>query len=180
MGSESLWDRAESALEKVLKEQGYRFRFNRGDGAFYGPKIDIHIKDALNRSHQCATVQLDFQMPEKFDLTYIDEKTKSPSCCHSPGSIRFSRQISRNHYRTFRRSVPLWLAPVQAKIIPVSNTAHRDCAEQVHLQMKKAGIRAELDQRDEKLGYKIREAQMKKYRILRLWEIKSAATILYM
>ncbi len=76
MGSEHLWDRAESALEKVLKEQGYRFRFNRGDGAFYGPKIDIHIKDALNRSHQCATVQLDFQMPEKFDLTYIDEKTK--------------------------------------------------------------------------------------------------------
>ncbi len=107
MGSEHLWDRAESALEKVLKEQGYRFRFNRGDGAFYGPKIDIHIKDALNRSHQCATVQLDFQMPEKFDLTYIDEKNqKSPSCCHSPGGIRISRQISRNHYRTFRRSVP--------------------------------------------------------------------------
>ncbi len=80
----------------------------------------------------------------------------------------------------FAGAFPLWLAPVQAKISPVSNTAHRDCAEQVHWQMKKAGIRAELDQRDEKLGYKIREAQMKKYRILLLWEIESAAINLYM
>ncbi|WP_415272842.1 threonine--tRNA ligase [Bacillus siamensis] len=163
MGSEHLWDRAESALEKVLKEQGYRFRFNRGDGAFYGPKIDIHIKDALNRSHQCATVQLDFQMPEKFDLTYIDEKNQKvrPVVIHRAvfGSLDRFFGIITEH---FGGAFPLWLAPVQAKIIPVSNTAHRDCAEQAHRQLKNAGIRAELDLRDEKLGYKIREAQMKK------------------
>ncbi|MBY8914833.1 threonine--tRNA ligase [Bacillus sp. YC2] len=163
MGSETLWDRAEGALENVLKKLGCNYRVNQGDGAFYGPKIDIHIKDALNRSHQCATVQLDFQMPEKFDLTYIDEENKKvrPVVIHRAvfGSLDRFLGIIIEH---FGGAFPLWLAPVQVKIIPVSHTVHQEYAEEVQRQLKKRNIRAELDVREEKLGYKIREAQMKK------------------
>ncbi|WP_396020015.1 threonine--tRNA ligase [Bacillus sp. ISL-51] len=163
MGSETLWDRAEGALENVLKKLGCDYRINQGDGAFYGPKIDIHIKDALNRSHQCATVQLDFQMPEKFDLTYIDEENKKvrPVVIHRAvfGSLDRFLGIIIEH---FGGAFPLWLAPVQVKIIPVSHTVHQEYAEEVQRQLQKRNIRAELDVREEKLGYKIREAQMKK------------------
>ncbi|MGM0844843.1 MAG: threonine--tRNA ligase [Bacillota bacterium] len=163
MGEEALWDKAEASLKNVLNNLGYSFTINEGDGAFYGPKIDIHIKDALKRSHQCATVQLDFQMPEKFDLHYIDENNEKvrPVVIHRAvfGSIDRFLGILIEH---FAGAFPVWLAPVQVKIIPVSNRYHLEYVEQVFSRLKEEGIRVELDSRDEKMGYKMREAQMKK------------------
>ncbi|MEJ9211448.1 threonine--tRNA ligase [Bacillus smithii] len=162
MGSDELWDKAEDALKNVLKKLDYEYKINEGDGAFYGPKIDIHIKDALKRSHQCATVQLDFQLPEKFDLTYVDEQQKKirPVVIHRAvfGSIDRFLGILIEH---FGGAFPTWLAPVQVKVITVSNI-HKAYAEEITLRLKQEGIRVELDLRDEKLGYKMREAQMKK------------------
>ncbi|WP_078379819.1 threonine--tRNA ligase [Sutcliffiella halmapala] len=163
MGEEALWDQAEGSLMNVLNKLGYDYKINEGDGAFYGPKIDIHIKDALKRSHQCATVQLDFQMPEKFDLSYVDEHNKKvrPVVIHRAvfGSIDRFLGILIEH---FGGVFPVWLAPVQVKVIPVSNDIHREYVEELTQQLKQAEIRVDLDLRDEKLGYKIREAQMKK------------------
>ncbi|SEI00830.1 threonyl-tRNA synthetase [Halobacillus karajensis] len=163
MGAISLWNQAEGALKEVLKKLGYDFRINEGDGAFYGPKIDIHIKDALNRSHQCATVQLDFQMPEKFDLEYINEQNEKvrPVVIHRAvfGSIDRFLGILIEH---FGGAFPTWLAPVQVKVLPVSNDAHKGYTEEVTNRLKQEGIRVEHDDREEKLGYKIREAQMNK------------------
>ncbi|WP_066056655.1 threonine--tRNA ligase [Robertmurraya korlensis] len=163
MGEEELWDRAEGSLMNVLNQLGLPFQVNEGDGAFYGPKIDIHIKDSLKRSHQCATVQLDFQMPEKFDLSYIDEQNKKvrPVVIHRAvfGSLDRFLGILIEH---FGGAFPVWLAPVQVKIIPVSNEVHREYVKNIKQQLKKEEVRVEVDLRDEKLGYKIREAQMKK------------------
>ncbi|MEM1504139.1 threonine--tRNA ligase [Domibacillus sp. 8LH] len=163
MGSRELWDQAEGALKRVLDKLGREYRVNEGDGAFYGPKIDIHIKDALKRSHQCATVQLDFQMPEKFDLSYVDEQNRKvrPVVIHRAvfGSLDRFIGILIEH---FSGAFPVWLAPVQVKVIAVSNDVHQTYAEEIVQQLQQAGIRAEWDDREEKLGYKIREAQMKK------------------
>ncbi|UZJ77624.1 threonine--tRNA ligase [Fictibacillus sp. KU28468] len=163
MGDERLWEKAENALENVLKKAGLNYRINEGDGAFYGPKIDFHIRDAINRSHQCATVQLDFQMPEKFDLHYIDEKNEKqrPVVIHRAilGSIDRFLGILIEHYAG---AFPLWLAPVQVKVLPVSLLHHQPYAEDVVQRLKSAGIRVEADLREEKLGYKIREAQLQK------------------
>lgn len=163
MGEEALWDKAEDSLKNVLNNLGYHFSINEGDGAFYGPKIDIHIKDALKRSHQCATVQLDFQMPEKFDLHYIDEHNEKvrPVVIHRAvfGSIDRFLGILIEH---FAGAFPVWLAPVQVKVIPVSNKHHQEYAAKVFSRFKQEGVRVELDSRDEKIGYKMREAQMKK------------------
>ncbi|MGE7624795.1 threonine--tRNA ligase [Viridibacillus sp. NPDC096237] len=163
MGSEQLWDKAEASLERVLKNLGYSYKINEGDGAFYGPKIDIHIKDAIKRSHQCATVQLDFQLPEKFDLTYIDEQNQKvrPVVIHRAvfGSIDRFLGILIEH---FSGAFPIWLSPIQVKVIPVSNTIHKQYVEEITRRLKQAEIRVELDLREEKLGYKMREAQMKK------------------
>lgn len=163
MGEEALWDQAETALKNVLNTLKLPYHVNEGDGAFYGPKIDVHIKDALQRSHQCATVQLDFQMPEKFDLSYINEKNEKsrPVVIHRAvfGSIDRFLGILIEHYGG---AFPLWLAPVQVKILPVSNEAHQAYAKKVLKQLKQQGIRTELDLREEKLGYKMREAQLKK------------------
>lgn len=163
MGSEDLWGKAEGALQNVLEKLGYAYTINEGDGAFYGPKIDIHIKDALKRSHQCATVQLDFQMPEKFDLTYIDEANKKvrPVIIHRAvfGSIDRFLGILIEH---FGGAFPDWLAPVQVKVIGVSNNIHKDYVEEITQRLKQANIRVEMDVREEKLGYKMREAQLKK------------------
>ncbi len=163
MGEKALWDRAEGSLINVLNKLGLPFQVNEGDGAFYGPKIDIHIKDSLKRSHQCATVQLDFQMPEKFDLSYIDEQNKKvrPVVIHRAvfGSIDRFLGILIEH---FGGAFPAWLAPVQVKVIPVSNDVHREYAEKLKQLFKKEEVRVDVDFRDEKLGYKIREAQMKK------------------
>ncbi|MEK7016604.1 threonine--tRNA ligase [Bacillus sp. FSL R9-9410] len=163
MGDDKLWEQAESALEHVLQSLNYKYRLNEGDGAFYGPKIDFHIKDALNRSHQCGTVQLDFQMPEKFDLNYIDENNEKrrPVVIHRAvlGSLDRFLAILIEH---FGGAFPAWVAPVQVKVIPVSNVVHEQYANRIADKLAQAGIRVERDIRDEKLGYKIREAQMQK------------------
>lgn len=162
MGELELWDKAETALENVLKKLGYRYKVNAGDGAFYGPKIDIHIQDAIKRSHQCATVQLDFQLPEKFDLTYVNEQNEKvrPVVIHRAvfGSIDRFLGILIEH---FGGAFPLWLAPKQVEVIGVS-TVHNAYVEEVYEQLRRAGIRASIDRRQEKLGKKIREAQLKK------------------
>ncbi|QWG50514.1 threonine--tRNA ligase [Bacillus mycoides] len=163
MGDDKLWEQAELALENVLQSLNYKYRLNEGDGAFYGPKIDFHIKDTLNRSHQCGTVQLDFQMPEKFDLNYIDENNEKrrPVVIHRAvlGSLDRFLAILIEH---FGGAFPAWVAPVQVKVIPVSNAVHEKYANRIADKLAQAGIRVERDIRDEKLGYKIREAQMQK------------------
>ncbi|MDA2338631.1 threonine--tRNA ligase [Bacillus cereus] len=163
MGDDKLWEQAEAALENVLQSLNYKYRLNEGDGAFYGPKIDFHIKDALNRSHQCGTIQLDFQMPEKFDLNYIDENNdkQRPVVIHRAvlGSLDRFLAILIEH---FGGAFPAWVAPVQVKVIPVSNAVHEQYANEVAYKLAQAGIRVEQDARDEKLGYKIREVQMQK------------------
>lgn len=163
MGDDKLWEQAEVALENVLQSLNYKYRLNEGDGAFYGPKIDFHIKDALNRSHQCGTIQLDFQMPEKFDLNYIDENNdkKRPVVIHRAvlGSLDRFLAILIEH---FGGAFPAWVAPVQVKVVPVSNAVHEQYCSEVAHKLAKAGVRVEQDARDEKLGYKIREAQMQK------------------
>ncbi|MHA4412552.1 threonine--tRNA ligase [Bacillus cereus] len=163
MGDDKLWEQAEAALENVLQSLNYKYRLNEGDGAFYGPKIDFHIKDALNRSHQCGTIQLDFQMPEKFDLNYIDENNekKRPVVIHRAvlGSLDRFLAILIEH---FGGAFPAWVAPVQVKVIPVSNAVHEQYANEIAHKLAQAGVRVEQDARDEKLGYKIRETQMQK------------------
>ncbi|MFP7286841.1 threonine--tRNA ligase [Shouchella clausii] len=162
MGSEDLWNQAETALENVLQKLNYAYKVNEGDGAFYGPKIDIHIKDAIQRSHQCATVQLDFQLPEKFDLTYIDKQNEKmrPVVIHRAvfGSIDRFLGILIEH---FAGAFPVWLAPVQVQIVPVSHV-HLDYCLKIQSKLKQVGVRVNIDESDEKLGYKIRKAQMQK------------------
>jgi len=162
MGDLELWDQAEEALENVLNHLGLPFTINEGDGAFYGPKIDIHIKDAIHRSHQCATVQLDFQLPEKFDLTYINEQNEKvrPVVIHRAvfGSIDRFLGILIEH---FGGVFPTWLAPKQVQIIGVADQ-HQEYVQQVVEALQKDQIRVSIDNRSEKLGKKIREAQMKK------------------
>ncbi|MGO4696350.1 threonine--tRNA ligase [Paenibacillus sp. 2TAB26] len=162
MGSEELWDQAEQSLRSVLVSRNIQYRVNEGDGAFYGPKIDFHILDALKRSWQCGTIQLDFQMPEKFDLSYIGEDNQKhrPVVIHRAvyGSIDRFIGILTEHYSG---AFPLWLAPVQVKLLPVSEK-YIDYALQVKEALAEAGIRTKVDTRNEKLGYKIREAGLEK------------------
>ncbi|GIO22902.1 threonine--tRNA ligase 2 [Oceanobacillus sp. J11TS1] len=162
LGNDAAWELSEQALENVLNQMEMPYQINEGDGAFYGPKIDFHIKDALGRSHQCATLQLDFQMPEKFDLTYVNANNEKmrPVVIHRAiyGSIdRFLGMLIEH----FAGSFPTWLAPVQAMILPVSSV-HQPYANQLKDTFKHAGVRIEADFREEKLGLKLREAQMKK------------------
>ena len=162
MGSDELWETAEKSLQNVLDDLKIPYKINEGDGAFYGPKIDFHIQDAIKRSHQCATIQLDFQMPEKFDLSYIGEDNAKhrPVVIHRAiyGSIDRFIGILTEH---FAGAFPTWLAPVQAKIITIADV-HNDYAEKVNEALAEKGIRVEPDTRNEKVGYKIREAQMRK------------------
>ncbi|MGY8610205.1 threonine--tRNA ligase [Bacillus altitudinis] len=162
LGDDAIWDISEIALKNVLDQLKINYYLNEGDGAFYGPKIDFHIQDALKRSHQCATIQLDFQMPEKFDLTYINEKNEKvrPVVIHSAifGSLDRFLGILIEH---FAGVFPLWLAPIQVQIIPVSSV-HLDYCIEVQQQLRNIGIRVTIDERNEKLGYKMREAQMQK------------------
>ena len=162
MGSDEQWNMAEDALKKVLSDLNLPYEINEGDGAFYGPKIDFHIKDSLGREWQCGTIQLDFQMPERFDLTYIGEDGEKhrPVMLHRVifGSIeRFIGILIENYAGAF----PVWLSPVQVKILPVSD-AQIEYAKQVKEEYAKYGIRVEIDDRNEKIGYKIREAQLEK------------------
>ncbi len=162
MGSDELWEIAESSLRRVLDETGMKYGVNEGDGAFYGPKIDFHITDALKRRHQCGTIQLDFQLPEKFDLSYVgqDNEKHRPVVLHRAmyGSMERFIGILIEHYAG---AFPTWLAPVQARLMTI-NEVHIPFAEKVKEKMKEAGIRVELDARNEKIGYKIREAQVSK------------------
>ncbi|PWW08605.1 threonyl-tRNA synthetase [Paenibacillus cellulosilyticus] len=162
MGSQELWDQAEAALSSVLDARGITYRINEGDGAFYGPKIDFHIRDALKRSWQCATIQLDFQMPDKFELSYIGEDNQKhrPVVIHRAvyGSIDRFIGILTEH---FAGQFPVWLAPVQVKLLPVSDH-YVDYAYEVRRQLISQGIRVEVDESNEKLGYKIRAAQLSK------------------
>ncbi|MEF7438360.1 threonine--tRNA ligase [Paenibacillus lautus] len=162
MGSEELWEQAESSLQQVLDQLGLPYRINEGDGAFYGPKIDFHILDSLKRSWQCGTIQLDFQFPEKFDLSYIGEDNQKhrPVVIHRAvfGSIERFIGILTEHYGG---AFPTWLAPVQVMIIPVSDH-YIDYSLKVKKRLENNGIRVNVDVRNEKLGYKIREAGLLK------------------
>ena len=162
MGSDEQWELAENALKKVLEDRKIDYELNEGDGAFYGPKIDFHITDCLGRSWQCGTVQLDFQMPERFDLTYIGEDGEKhrPVMLHRVifGSIeRFIGNLIEQYAGAF----PAWLAPVQVKILPITDNQH-EYAHKIAKKYEEKGIRVEVDDRSEKTGYKIREAQLEK------------------
>lgn len=162
VGSDEHWALATTALEGALTSRGIAFGVDAGGGAFYGPKIDIKIKDALGRSWQCSTVQVDFNNPERFDLTYISEdgKPHRPIMIHRAllGSIERFIGILIEHYAG---AFPTWLAPVQAKLLPISEK-HHAYAQSVHAQLVQAGVRTELDLRNEKIGLKIREAELAK------------------
>ena len=162
MGSEEQWNIAENGLKEALEEKGIEYRIDEGDGAFYGPKIDFQLEDAIGRTWQCGTIQLDFQMPERFQMEYIDNngEKKRPVMIHRAlfGSMERFMGILIEHYAG---KFPAWLAPVQVKILPISSKFN-DYAYEVKEKMKKDGIRVEVDSRDEKVGFKIREAQLSK------------------
>ena len=162
MGSDEMWELATNGLRNALEHRGLEYIVNEGDGAFYGPKIDFHLKDSIGRTWQCGTIQLDMQLPEKFDLTYVGEDGQK----HRPvminrvvyGSIeRFIGILIENYAGAF----PTWLAPVQVKILPITDR-HMDYAFELKKKMFDLGLRVEVDDRNEKVGYKMREAQVKK------------------
>jgi threonyl-tRNA synthetase len=162
MGSQEIWDMATNALKKALEEKGMDYKINEGDGAFYGPKIDFHLQDSLDRTWQCGTIQLDFQMPEKFELTYIGEdgEKHQPVMIHRTvfGSMERFIGILIEH---FAGAFPTWLAPVQVRVLSI--TEHQaEYANKIVEKLQQAGLRAEIDARSEKVGYKIREGQLQK------------------
>ena len=163
IGDIAIWDRSEKALQDACEKSGHTCKINPGDGAFYGPKLDFHIKDSLGRVWQCGTIQLDMNLPERFDLTYIDSdgSKKRPVMLHRViyGSIERFIGILIEHYAG---AFPLWLAPVEINIIPVNNEHHLDYAKELQVKLDSAHIRVKVDDRDEKLGYKMRESQTKK------------------
>ena len=162
MGSDELWEKATDALRDALTELGLDYIVNEGDGAFYGPKIDFHLQDCLDRTWQCGTIQLDFQMPEKFDMCYIGEDGEKhrPVMVHRTvfGSIERFIGILTEH---FAGAFPTWLSPVQARVLPITDKFN-DYAYEVAAKLEAAGVRVEVDSRNEKIGYKIRESQMQK------------------
>ena len=162
MGSEEDWQRATDGLRSAIEELGREYTVNEGDGAFYGPKLDFHLVDAIGRTWQCGTIQLDMQLPERFELEYTGEDGQKHRhvMIHRVvfGSIERFIGILIEH---FAGAFPTWLAPVQVKVIPISEK-HHDYAAQVHKALEAAGVRVETDYRSEKMGYKIREAQLKK------------------
>ena len=162
MGEKELWDRAEQSLQEALEEKGVAYRLNPGDGAFYGPKIDFHLEDCIGRTWQCGTIQLDFQMPEKFDMTYVgsDGAQHRPVMLHRTvlGSLERFMGILIEH---FAGAFPFWLAPLQVKVLPVKEE-HQPWARSVETLLREWGLRVEVDGRDEKLGKKIRDAQLQK------------------
>ena len=162
MGSDEEWEAATNGLRKALEHRGLKYIVNEGDGAFYGPKIDFHLKDSIGRTWQCGTIQYDMQMPEKFDLTYVGEDGEKhrPIMLHRVvyGSIeRFIGILIENYAGAF----PVWFAPVQARILPITDK-HADYAYDLKKKMFDLGLRVEVDARSEKIGYKIRESQVMK------------------
>jgi len=163
IGEIATWDKAEKALADALEAIGKEYKVNPGDGAFYGPKLDFKLRDSMKRIWQCGTIQLDMNLPERFDLTYIDKngEKKRPVMLHRAlyGSIERFIGILIEHYGG---AFPTWIAPVQVKVIPVNNEFHLDFSQKLKSLLEDKRIRVEMDDRDEKLGYKIREAQTKK------------------
>ncbi|MCU0312813.1 MAG: threonine--tRNA ligase [Solirubrobacteraceae bacterium] len=162
IGSDEMWDRAEAKLEQALKDQGLDYVLNPGDGAFYGPKIDLHTTDSLGRSWQLGTVQLDYSMPERFDLSYIgaDNAEHRPVMIHTARMGSFERFIGilTEHYAG---DFPVWLAPVQALVLPISDR-HAGAAEGAAAQLRRRGLRVDVDARTESIGRRIREAELQK------------------
>ena len=163
IGDIEVWNKSEKALEEACLKSGHEYKINPGDGAFYGPKLDFHIKDSLGRVWQCGTIQLDMNLPERFDLTYIDSdgSKKRPVMLHRViyGSIeRFIGILIERYAGVF----PLWLSPVQVNVLPVVSSYHGDYAKEIYDYLIENDIRCEIDSRDEKLGYRLREAQIKK------------------
>ena len=162
MGDEKDWKFAEDTLQAAITEMGKDFVINAGDGAFYGPKLDFHLADSLGRTWQCGTIQLDFQMPERFDLEYVGEDGEKhrPVMIHRAllGSIERFIGVITEH---FAGAFPVWLSPVQVKVLPVTDRA-AEYADQVAAQLTENGFRVEVDHRNEKIGKKIREAQLEK------------------
>lgn len=163
IGSIEIWNKSEKALEEACHRAGHDCKINPGDGAFYGPKLDFHIKDSLGRVWQCGTIQLDMNLPERFDLTYIcsDGSKKRPVMLHRViyGSIERFIGILIEHYAG---AFPLWLSPVQVNIISVNNELHMNYCNEIKNLLEENNIRVKVDARDEKLGYKMRESQIKK------------------
>lgn len=163
IGDIEVWNKSEKALEEACLKSGHEYKINPGDGAFYGPKLDFHIKDSLGRVWQCGTIQLDMNLPERFDLTYIDSdgSKKRPVMLHRViyGSIERFIGILIEHYAGV---FPLWLSPVQVNVLPVVSSYHGDYAKEIYDFLIENDIRCEIDSRDEKLGYRLREAQIKK------------------
>jgi len=162
LGTIAQWDHAESELKKALEAVGEAYTINEGDGAFYGPKIDFDVTDAIGRKWQCATIQLDYQLPERFDLTYVgaDNAAHRPIVIHRAifGSFERFLALLIEH---FAGAWPLWLAPVQVAVLPLADR-HLAWATEVQTALAEAGLRVEVDARIEKIGYKIREAQLQK------------------
>ena len=163
IGKIETWNIAEEALANACRSVGKDFKLNPGDGAFYGPKLDFKLRDSMNRIWQCGTIQLDMNLPERFDLTYVSQSGEKvrPIMLHRAlfGSIERFIGVITEH---FGGAFPTWLAPVQVKLIPVNNEYHLDYVKEVYNKLYNEGIRVEIDDREEKLGYKIREAQTKK------------------
>src|SRR6188474_408001 len=157
LGEVATWDHAESELKRALEAVGERYTINEGDGAFYGPKIDFDVTDAIGRKWQCATIQLDFQMPERFDLKYTgaDNTEHRPVVIHRAifGSFERFMALLIEHYAG---AFPMWLAPIQAAVLPLSDR-HLDAAKAVAATLEAGGLRVTVDARVEKIGYKIRE-----------------------
>ena len=162
MGSDEDWEQATNALRAALDDLGLPYEVNEGDGAFYGPKIDFHLTDSIGRTWQCGTIQLDFQLPQRFEAEYTGEDGRKhrPIMIHRVvfGSIERFIGILIEHYAG---KFPVWLSPVQVKLLPVSDKS-MDYAQEVEKRLKSLGIRVETDTRNEKIGYKIREAQLEK------------------
>ena len=175
MGSDEDWEMATNGLRSALEEMGLDYIVNEGDGAFYGPKIDFHLRDSIGRTWQCGTIQLDFQLPQRFEAEYVaeDGSKKRPIMIHRVcfGSIERFIGILIEH---FAGKFPVWLAPVQVKVIPVSEKS-MDYASGVYEKLRAAGIRTELDHKDEKVGYKIRQAQLEKVPYMLILGEKEAA-----
>jgi len=163
IGEIEVWDRSEAALQRACVASGNPYKLNPGDGAFYGPKLDFHIQDSLGRVWQCGTIQLDMNLPERFDLTYVgpDGEKKRPVMLHRVifGSVERFIGILIEH---FAGAFPVWLAPTQVKILPVNGELHLEACEALKQRMIEEDIRVEVDGRNEKLGYRMREAQMDK------------------
>ena len=175
MGSDEDWEMATNGLRNALEEMGLDYIVNEGDGAFYGPKIDFHLRDSIGRTWQCGTIQLDFQLPQRFEAEYVaeDGTKKRPIMIHRVcfGSIERFIGILIEHYAG---KFPVWLAPVQVKVIPVSEKS-MEYASGVYEKLRAAGILAELDHKDEKVGYKIRQAQLEKVPYMLVLGEKEAA-----